>query len=237
MEIFELKDIIERAEELAKASGNSGRTIRRFIDSHFKEGTAKFLLQGNQNQSLVLAYQVSRLRDACAMANAAIKTDMLQVEYDLAQSGYELTFKEGCANEFDGLMVLEITADIPEGMKARQDFLAAFAYGLRRIYAVMTMVAMSISDNLDVMEHLFFECGVTVSEMETYLAQFEALLDGDYSQFATTPVTLISLASNIRREVADYDASDDLDAEDAEVLPAVPVTRPFYAGVPVFPVM
>lgn len=232
MEIFELKDIIDRAEELAQATGNSGRSIRRFIDSYFKDGTAKFMLQGNQHQSLVLAYQVSRLRDACELANAAAK------DVELANNhAFELTFKEGRANDFDGLIDLEITAVIPEGMKARQDFLGAFAFSLRRIHAVITMVALDISDNLDVMERLFRESGVTLSEMETYQAQFDALLDGDYSQFATTPVVLISLASNIRSEVADYDASYVLDAEDDEVLPAVPLGKPFVPSIPVYPVM
>ncbi|GBG14324.1 filamentous hemagglutinin [Novimethylophilus kurashikiensis] len=195
-----LENLIERAEELSHATGNCGRSIRRYLDGIFTEGLGKIVLAGSPEQSgikdkpLAFAYVVDRILASLKLATSA--------------SEGTLEFKLGEVSLEKGSVDVLIEAEVPDSVRDRQEFLATLAFSLRRINGMLAMQGNRLeqSDSA-LLAEMFYES--STSEIEGHLQQFYALLKNEYALFDSTPIALIGLASLISPAVSDYDKQFD----------------------------
>jgi len=191
--IVSFKESVDRISDL---DGNCGKKVKSVLKSHSivtKLGKVIFVfpVTSEFDTNLELAHDIQLLEKSAVMAKNSIGA-LNQIEFEVM----------AVVNDaHTGLLAIEVHVDsVPETVKSLQQFLIHLGFILSRTVAMATL--QQKKDDFTILMGMFDDLeSVTETELETWVAQFEKLINKDYSEIASTPMVLVYLGMPINNDL------------------------------------
>jgi len=185
-------------------TGNAGRAVRRALEGRFYTH-----VDGNAVGHVTVRSDLGGLPFAFLAMEARRETQFATEHVaQRGQPGLKFAVAEVDARELR--VVVEMTVDaMPEAMVDRQALVAVVVDELESMAQSLERIPQSV-------EKMFFQLfseGNTLAAVRSqrYLAQFNRLVDGDFSEIADTPCVLLDMAKDLNPAV--IAAEEELDAK------------------------
>ena len=192
-----IEQYLDRQELLCFMDGNCGRKVRRFIEQYFSNGVARFSLKSEHVHPLQFAVNISEITYSTLMAERAVLDTRL---------GDRVAFYVQNIDTVVGTLdVIVDVKDIPEGLKARQEFIKDVGFCLRRVLAIAEVAnwsTLSVEERFSAMAEA--DDGPIPADATKMPAQFDKLLASDFSEFWDTPMSLVTLARPLNPQIDEF---------------------------------
>jgi hypothetical protein len=188
-----IEEFIGDQQHFSSLTGNCGRKVRRFLEQTFPQGVARFTLKSQHEHLLQFAFNVGQMSWATLMAKQSLE------HRDVA--GTILFSLENIDQAAGTLDIVVTPGSIPEGVKARQEFLEHVAFGVRRVLAIGFLNQPHASIEEFLQANFGLEGATEPVDTSRYFAQFDKLLASDFSEIEDTSGYLTTLAGYLNPAV------------------------------------